>query len=64
MKKVIAGLFIITILLVGVLFKGSTEGHSGDWQWSSENIEVMERSWCDYNKGRDFAKKNCAKYWE
>lgn len=37
---------------------------SGDWQWSDENIEVMEKSWCDYNYGRDFAEKNCVEYWK
>jgi len=51
------------ILIVLVLGLNEEKDSPGEWQWDDKDAAAMKESWCEYNKGRDFAVGNCEEYW-
>lgn len=57
MKKIIVLSFL---LLVGC---DEDPNVLPDGNVTTEEAEIMQQSWCEYNEGRDFAKEQCKNYW-
>lgn len=63
------GTLISLIVAFGVILAGCSsdkvESAESDFDENGNftRADEMQEEWCEYNKGRDFAEKQCAEYW-
>jgi len=65
MFRKIASLISVTLIVLTYMTGGSVlgKGVTHEFGWTDEDAAIMEKAWCDYNKGREFAAANCEEYW-
>ncbi len=60
MKNIIIIVFVTFLFTVGCSEVETYYNNSpADGNVTQAESEVMQQEWCDYNKGRDFAKGKC-----
>jgi len=65
MRGTLIVLFITFTLIVGGCASDKVNSAESDFDENGnfKRADEMQKEWCEYNKGRDFAKKQCEEYW-
>lgn len=57
--KTLIYILLLSVMLVGYDEPSESPNNKADGNVTEKESREMQRQWCEYNKGEDFAKEQC-----